>query len=306
MQVPADSPAWKHIEEKWPTFKEEPRSIRLGLAMDGVNPFGLQSLSWSTWPVCLVNYNLPPWLAIKKGHLLLSLIVPGKYKVKNMDVYLEPLVDELRTLWDGINVKDMSQPSGRREAHVQGILMWTMHDWPGYGECSGLSVSGYNACPLCGPRLDARYSNALRKTVYQGHCRYLPDNHVLRDCNIGQQARNPLKASDWKMAWQESGNSPLPGMKRLSILHDLPYWGDLLINHLLDPMHIFKNVGELLWKTISGKKESKGQRDDLQAEGRMQELWAVTKPNGLVALPKAPWVLRKVEEQQVKKIISKF
>ena len=34
----------------------------------------------------LLNYNLPPWLAIKKGHLLLSLIVRGKYKVKNMDV----------------------------------------------------------------------------------------------------------------------------------------------------------------------------------------------------------------------------
>ena len=140
MRVPADSPAWKHIEEKWPTFWEEPRNIRLGLAMDGINPFGVQSSSWSTWPVCLVNYNLPPWLAIKKGHLLLSLIVPGKYKVKNMDVYLAPLIEESCTLWDGIEVKDMSKPSGRRSTHVKGILMWTMHDWSGYTECLGLST----------------------------------------------------------------------------------------------------------------------------------------------------------------------
>ena len=26
---------------------------------------------------------------------MLSLLVPGKYKVKNMDVYLEPLIEEL-------------------------------------------------------------------------------------------------------------------------------------------------------------------------------------------------------------------
>ena len=105
--------------------------------MDGVNPFGLRSSSWSTWPVCLVNYNLPPWLAMKKGHILLAMIVPGKYKTKNMDVYLQPLMDELLELWSGIHVYDMSKKFGRRDTFVRGILMWTMHDWPGYGECSG-------------------------------------------------------------------------------------------------------------------------------------------------------------------------
>ncbi|MCO5566700.1 hypothetical protein L7F22_020378 [Adiantum nelumboides] len=137
IHVSADSLAWNHIEKRWPAFKEEPRCLRFGLAMDGVNPFGLRSSSWSTWHVCLVNYNLPLWLAIKKGHLILSLIIPGKYKAKNMDVYLAPLIEELQLLWTGINVVDMSQSVERRHAHVQGILMWTMHDWPGYGECSG-------------------------------------------------------------------------------------------------------------------------------------------------------------------------
>ena len=69
--------------------------MRFGLATDGVNPFGVQSTSWSTWPVIIVNYNIPPWLSIKKGHLILALIVLGKYKVKNLDVYMEPLIDEL-------------------------------------------------------------------------------------------------------------------------------------------------------------------------------------------------------------------
>ena len=242
-RVPADSPSWRHIEETYASLKNEPRNLRLGLAMDGVNPFGVRSTSWSTWPVCLVNYNLPPWLAIKRGHLLLSFIVPGKHTVKNMDVYLAPLIDELQTLWTGIHVTDMSKPTGQRTSMIQGILMWTMHDWPGYGECSGLTVSGYNACPICGPRLDARYSQALKKTVYEGHVRYLPEGHELRGgCLARAPLRRHLTVGDWKTTWEASGESPCPGMKRLSIFHSLPYWDKLLINHLLDLMHIFKNV----------------------------------------------------------------
>ena len=136
-RTPADSEAWHHIDETFPDFAREARNLRFGLAMDGVNPFGLRSTSYSVWPVVLVNYNIPPWLSTKKGHLLLSLLVPGRYKVKNMDVYLSPLIDELKELWEGIVVEDMSKHIGRRSATIRAILMWTMHDFPGYGECSG-------------------------------------------------------------------------------------------------------------------------------------------------------------------------
>lgn len=137
MRIPADSLAWQHIEEKWPEFKDDPHHMRLGLGTDGVNPFGLRSTSWSTWPVVLINYNLPPWMAIKKGFVMLALLIPGPHKVKNMDVYLEPLIDELQILWHGIHVHDVSRPIGSRYSEVKGILMWTMHDYPGYSECSG-------------------------------------------------------------------------------------------------------------------------------------------------------------------------
>ena len=39
---------------------------------------------------------------------MLSLLIPKK-KAKHMDVYMEPLVEELNTLWEGIHVYDMSQ-----------------------------------------------------------------------------------------------------------------------------------------------------------------------------------------------------
>ena len=128
---------------------------------------------------------------------------------------------------------------------------------------------------------------------------------MLHEGNLRRVPLRPhlLIATDWKKKWENAGNTPCPGMKRLSIFHTLPYWDKLLINHLLDPMHIFKNIGETIWKTITGQKESKGQRDDLQSLGRMTDLWATSKPNGQLLLPRAPWVLRKVEMAQVKKTI---
>ena len=44
------------------------------------------------------------------------------------------------------------------------------------------------------------------------------------------------------------------GMKRKSIFHGLPYWEHLKIFHLLDSMHILKNVLSSLWSHISLKK----------------------------------------------------
>jgi hypothetical protein len=55
-----DSKAWAHIDVMWLEFAVEPCNVRLRLVTNGVNPFGAQSSSWSTWPVMLRIYNLPP------------------------------------------------------------------------------------------------------------------------------------------------------------------------------------------------------------------------------------------------------
>ena len=68
---------WKEIKEKWPHLKNEPRNARISLAMDGVNPFGDFRTTYSVWPVLIINNNLPPWMAMKKEHAMLTLIIPG-------------------------------------------------------------------------------------------------------------------------------------------------------------------------------------------------------------------------------------
>ena len=128
-----DSKAWKHVNDLWPHFANEPRNIRFGLAMDGVNPFRQNRVSHSTWPVLLMNYNIPHWVAIKKGHVFLSLIIPGPKACKNPDVFMAPLIEELQELWDkGIACVDTSRKhNDGRSFRFYEIVLWTIYDWPG-------------------------------------------------------------------------------------------------------------------------------------------------------------------------------
>lgn len=96
---PANSSSWKHLNTIHPNFGLDPHNVRLGLASNGFNPFGLMSLSYSTWPVVMSVYNLPLWLCMKAPYLFLSLIIHGlKSPGQDIDVFLEHLVDELNSL----------------------------------------------------------------------------------------------------------------------------------------------------------------------------------------------------------------
>ncbi|KAG8501185.1 hypothetical protein CXB51_003289 [Gossypium anomalum] len=79
LRHPADSLAWKSFDSKFPSFASDPWNVRLGLAADGFNPFKIMSTSsYSTWPVVLVPYNLPPWICMKQSSFILSMIIPGE------------------------------------------------------------------------------------------------------------------------------------------------------------------------------------------------------------------------------------
>ena len=77
MRHPADSPQWKEIDRLYPDFGAEPRNLRLGLATDGMNPFGTLTTNHSSWPVLLFIYNLPPWLCMKRKYIMLSMMIAG-------------------------------------------------------------------------------------------------------------------------------------------------------------------------------------------------------------------------------------
>ena len=64
----------------------------------------------------------------------------GKYQVKDMNVYIEPLIDDLLKLWVGINMYDISRPIGKKQFQFHGILSWTIHDAPGLTNFCGMQI----------------------------------------------------------------------------------------------------------------------------------------------------------------------
>ena len=80
-------------------FSSDPRNVRLGLAVDGFNLYGNMSTTHSTWPVILISCNLPPCMCMKKSYFMLSLLISDPTSPGNdIDVYLQPLVEELKEL----------------------------------------------------------------------------------------------------------------------------------------------------------------------------------------------------------------
>ena len=96
------------MDRKYEWFAKDARNIRLGLASDGFNPFGMQNVTYTTWHVILIPYNLPPWLFEKQPYWMMSMLIPSKKSPgMNIDVYLRPLIDELKELWEkGIDTWD--------------------------------------------------------------------------------------------------------------------------------------------------------------------------------------------------------
>jgi len=114
--------------------------VRLGLASDGFNPFRTMSTTYSTWPVLLIPHNLPPWTCMKPQSLILSMIIPGEKGPGNdIDVYLQPLILELKQLWDGVSAYDAR---AKENFLLHACLCWTVNDFPAYANLSGWSTKG--------------------------------------------------------------------------------------------------------------------------------------------------------------------
>ena len=242
-----DSLQWKWVDEHLGTFGTEDRNIRLGLATDGVNPYGVKRSTWSTWPVCLLNYNVPSWLTMKKHFIMLSMIIPGKESVtcETFDVFIEPLIEELNELWEtGVWTKDAGAYRGTTLFNLRAILLWTIHDFRAYDIVAGCVTKGYKSCPICGPGTISRRSVALKKNLNDNqHRRWLPPEHPWREslgfdgkeeretCPVRVTGEDILRWGAVREAWQEDGGTPQHadparqyGIKKVSGLYRLWYW----------------------------------------------------------------------------------
>jgi hypothetical protein len=179
MRHPADSFAWKDFDRRYPNFSCDPRNVRLGLASDGFNPFKTMTISHSTWPIVLIPYNLPPWMCMKQPNFILSLLIPGpKGPGNNIDVYMQPLMEELNELWEiGIKTFDACK---KETFQMRAAIMWTINDFPAYANLSGWSTKGRYACPCCSLDTTSKWLRYSKKFCYMCHRRWLEPDHKWR------------------------------------------------------------------------------------------------------------------------------
>lgn len=88
LRHPTDSEVWKDFDNRYLWFAHDDRNVRLGLATNGLNPFGSMSNNYSMWSL-LVPYNMPPWKCMKESFSMMSLLFPGSQA-------LCPLIDKLK------------------------------------------------------------------------------------------------------------------------------------------------------------------------------------------------------------------
>jgi hypothetical protein len=129
-------------------FATEARNVRVAIATDGFNPFGMGAASYSCWPVFIIPLNLPPGVCMQRQNIFLSLIVPGpEYPGKNMSMYMEPIVDELIFAWEeGIITYDRAT---KQNFTMRVAYHTSLHDLPAYGLFCGWCVHGKMPCPVC-------------------------------------------------------------------------------------------------------------------------------------------------------------
>ncbi|CAN0880472.1 hypothetical protein LINGRAHAP2_LOCUS13670 [Linum grandiflorum] len=306
---PRDAEAWKRVDSLFPDFADEPRNVRLGLATDGFNPFGVQSSSHSTWPVVVMPYNTPPWLCMKQTGLILNSIIPGpKQPGNDIDIYLQPLIDELNILWDGVETYDAST---KETFKMRALLMSTISDFPGLCVLSGWNTYSDHACPVCNFDTIPRRLIAGGKFCFVGSRRFLPQGHSFRSkanrfdgtvdnrdppiyplgteileqlqnvkVLLGKHGLEPKKKSKKRSRDDDTSTvevgSDIVKWKKKSIFFQLPYWRFNLLRHNLDVMHIEKNVCDNILLTLlneRGSKDNLKARQDLKAMKIRRELW---------------------------------
>ncbi|XP_057999031.1 uncharacterized protein LOC131177881 [Hevea brasiliensis] len=227
---------------------------------DGVMRHCSDAITWK-------HFNKTHPSFVEEEYMFLTVIVPGPRNPKDkLDVYLQPLIAELKQLWEvGVETYDASK---KNNFNMRVALLWTISDFPAYSMLSGWSTAGKTACPYCRDDSDAfTLTKGGKQSWFDNHRKFLVANHPFRRNKIAFR-KNKIVTKNMGADENNSCKAKNTGWKRRSIFWDLPYWSTNMLRHNLDVMHIEKNVFENIFNTVmnvEGKtKDNAKSREDLK------------------------------------------
>ncbi|KAL0462467.1 UNVERIFIED_CONTAM: hypothetical protein Slati_0134300 [Sesamum latifolium] len=177
---PSDAEAWKHFYRMYHDFAQERSNVRLDLCIGGFALHGQYGRTYSYWLVILTPYNFSLGMCMSFEYIFLTMMILGPSNSKRLiDVYLEPLIEQLFRLWHvGFQTYDNATD---QTFIMRAALMWTVNDLSAYGMASGWSTASIMGCPVC--MFDTRTFHLQhgRKACYID-CRrqFLPEDHPYR------------------------------------------------------------------------------------------------------------------------------
>jgi len=111
-------------------------------------------------------------------YFVLTFPVP-KSPQNNIDVFLQPLIEELNELWSvGAETYDAST---KDTFQMRATLMWTISDFPAYGTLSGWSTSCRLASPSYNIHTQFKWLKHGKKYCFMGHQCFLKSGHKYRN-----------------------------------------------------------------------------------------------------------------------------
>ncbi|KAL0325046.1 UNVERIFIED_CONTAM: hypothetical protein Sradi_5073900 [Sesamum radiatum] len=119
-------------------------------------------------------------MCMKSEYMFLTMVIPGPSNPKRLiDVYLQPLIDDLLQLWHvGVRTHDHAT---NQAFMMRAALIWTVNDLPGYGMTSGWSTTGIMGCPICMDDTSAFYlQHGWKACYFDCHRRFLSQDHPYR------------------------------------------------------------------------------------------------------------------------------
>ena len=218
---------------------------------------------------------------------------------------------------------------------MHAALMWTINDFPAYGDLSGWNTKGAFACPCCNYNTHSRWLTNGGKYFFMGHRRFLDKDHRFRKDRVsfdGTQEMEPAPTipsgkdvimqtegfnfcfgkkhakKTTKRKKGEENEEDLNAWKKRIIFFTLPYWENHMLRHNLDMMHVKKNVADNIIGTLLNLKKTKDNlkaRLDLQEMGIRRELHPQDTGNNKAYLPSACFSMASKEKDSFLKVLKR-
>ena len=232
--------------------------VCLALSVDGKSLF--KSSDFNVWPVLLFNLNLSPEERCKIKNMVPFGFIPGPKNPKDLESFLLPLYEELKSLESGISVKDWEGNS----RIVRVFLLFVTADLPALSKV--ILTKGHNAISPCRYCKVQGIYDELRKTYYYpsaiGGGEYRRQRRILWSPErIDALARTPRELlSDFRAIEGCKNRKEREDLCKTKGLHGWPRilrFTTCLIpfsSFPVDIMHLFyENLAPYMWRYLTGE-----------------------------------------------------